>query len=77
MKRCCVALLLMCAGVAGCESPEIKRTRGRGPGGDVGNRVRTVEMHEGSQPFWKTPERIAGKHPSLKPARQADELSRQ
>jgi hypothetical protein len=72
-----VTLLLTCTALAGCESPETKRTRGGGPGADVGNRSHTVEMHEGSQPFWKTPELIAGEHPSLEPARQADELSRQ
>jgi hypothetical protein len=35
-----------------------------------------VEMHDGSQPFWKTPKIIPAKHPPLDPANQADELSR-
>jgi hypothetical protein len=60
----------------GCASPETTRTRGSGPGADVGNRARVVEMHEGSQPFWKTPKLIPAKHPSLDSANQADALSR-
>jgi hypothetical protein len=70
-------LLIACAALAGCASPEATRTRGDGPGADIGNRGQTVEMHEGSRPFWKTPARIAVEHPPLEPARQADQLSRQ
>jgi hypothetical protein len=62
--------------LVGCASPETARTRGGGPGADVGNRSKFVEMHEGSQPFWKTPKIIPTKHPPLDPANQADELSR-
>jgi hypothetical protein len=62
--------------LAACASPETTRTRGGGPGADVGNRGDLVEMHEGSQPFWKTPQIISAKHSPLEPARQADELSR-
>ena len=61
----------------GCTSPETTRTRGGGSGADVGNRDKLVEMHEGSQPFFKTPKLIPTKHPSLDPANQADTLSRQ
>ena len=69
-------LLIGCVGVAGCGSPEATRTRG-GRGADVGNRPTVVEMHEGSRPFWKTPDRIAAvDHPPLEPAQQADKLSR-
>jgi hypothetical protein len=75
MKVCGVVLLVTCTVLAGCDSPEATRTRG-GRGADVGNRPHTVEMHEGSRPFWETPERISSAHPSLQPARQADELSR-
>jgi hypothetical protein len=53
------------------------RSRGGGPGADVGNRDKLVEMHEGAQPFWKTPKIIPAKHPPLEPASQADERSRQ
>jgi hypothetical protein len=62
--------------ITGCASPEMTRARGGGPGADVGNRGKVVEMHEGSQPFWKTPKIIPAKHPSLEPANQADQLSR-
>ena len=62
--------------LVGCASPETTRTRGGGPGADVGNRDTVVEMHEGSQPFWKTPKIIPAKHPPLDPANQADQLSR-
>lgn len=75
--RVLVVLLIVCAGVAGCTSPEAGRTRGGGPGADVGNRTETVKMHEGSEPFWKTPDLIVGEHPPLEPARQAEQLSRQ
>jgi hypothetical protein len=76
MKIALTLLLIGCVGVAGCGSPEATRTRG-GRGADVGNRPRIVEMHEGSRPFWKTPDRIAVEHPPLESARQADQLSRQ
>jgi hypothetical protein len=76
MKPCRVVLLVACAALAGCGSPETARSRGGGPGADVGNRSRDVKMHEGSDPYWKTPERIEGAHASLEPARQARELSR-
>jgi hypothetical protein len=78
MKLFSVAFLATCTVLAGCASPEARRTRGGGPGADTGNRPRVVKMHEGSQPFWKTPGRIAGasEHPPLEPARQAQEMSR-
>ena len=78
MKSGRVALGLTCTVLAGCASPEATRTRGEGPGADTGNRSRIVKMHEGSDPFWKTPDRLAGEsgHPSLEPARQAHEMSR-
>ena len=63
--------------LAACASPEATRTRGGGPGADVGNRGKDVDMHEGSRPFWKTPDLIPTKHPPLAPASQADQLSRQ
>ena len=69
-------LLIGCAAFSSCVSPEATRTRGGGPGADVGNREHDVKMHEGSDPFWKTPQRIAAKHPPLAPAEQARELDR-
>jgi len=76
MQQAAVAFVLACACVAGCGSPEATRTRGGGSGADVGNRRATVAMHEGSRPFWKTPDLIRVEHPPLDTARQADELSR-
>jgi hypothetical protein len=76
MKLWRVALLVTCIALAGCASPEATRTRGGGPGADVGNRSQDVKMHGGSQPYWKTPDRITGEHPPLGPAQQARELSR-
>ena len=71
-----IALVAVAFWLAACASPEANRTRGGGPGADVGNRTQSVEMHEGSKPFEKTPQIITVKHPSLEPARQAYELSR-
>ncbi|MGH7769394.1 MAG: hypothetical protein ACREQP_18260 [Candidatus Binatia bacterium] len=62
--------------LAACASPEINRTRGGGPGADLGNRGKVVRMHEGADPFNKTPQIIKSKHPPLEGARQADQLSR-
>jgi hypothetical protein len=62
--------------LAACASPEATRSRGGGPGADVGNRKETVRMHEGSRPFEGTPKIIPAKHPPLDPAEQAAELSR-
>ena len=74
-----LSLLLFTAAlffVAGCASPETSRTRGGGPGADLGNRGKIVQMHEGSKPFEQTPRIIPTKHPPLAPASHADELSR-
>ena len=43
---------------------------------DVGNRTKFVRMHEGADPFYKTPNLIPAQPPPLAPARQADTLSR-
>jgi hypothetical protein len=69
-------LLTGCLAAAGCASPEATRARG-GRGADVGNRPPIEEMHYGSEPFWKTPERITVNHPPLESARQAEQLSRE
>lgn len=75
MSRRLVPLLAVCVATTSCVSPESTRTRG-GRGADVGNRPPVVQMHEGAQPFWKTPSRIGVEHPPLDPAAQADALSR-
>jgi hypothetical protein len=69
-----IFLLVLCA-VAACASPETGRLRG-GPGADTGNRTKVVRMHEGADPFYKTPNLIRGQPPPLASARQADQLSR-
>ncbi len=69
-------LVLLAAALVACSSPEARRTRGGGPGADVGNRGRVVLMHEGSRPFEKTPRIIPTPFVALAPADQADRLSR-
>jgi hypothetical protein len=64
--------------VVGCSSPEATRMRSGGPGGDIGNRGSAVQMHEGAQQYWKTPERLnkdVGMR-DLGPAQHADRSSR-
>jgi hypothetical protein len=71
-----VALLLLLT-TGGCDSPEASRTRGAGAGADVGNRPRNdVQMHEGSNQFWHTPDRIPIDGPPLDPAFHAQQSSR-
>jgi hypothetical protein len=67
-----IAFVMVC----GCVSPEATRARGGGRGADVGNRPATVKMHDGSDPFWKTPERIKAEHGPLESSTQAERLSR-
>ena len=69
-------LVIGCTVAAGCASPEATRVRG-GRGADVGNRLKVVKLHDGAEPFWKTPRRIDTQHPPLASARQAEQLSRQ
>ena len=62
---------------AACTSPETTRSRAGGPGADPGNRRSVVNMHEGSDPYWRTPQRLAKKQEAPSgTARQADRLSR-
>ena len=70
-----IFLVVLCA-LAACTSPETGRSRGGGPGADVGNRTKVVRMHEGADPFYKTPKLIRSQSPPLASARQADKLSR-
>jgi hypothetical protein len=71
-----LALIVLSLYLAGCTSPELTRTRGGGPGADIGHRGEIVRIHEGARPFEKTPKLIPTKHPPLDPANQADQLSR-
>jgi hypothetical protein len=68
-------LMLGCAVAVGCVSPESTRARG-GRGADVGNRPEFEKIHDGAEPFWKTP-RLVTSHDPLESARQAERLSRQ
>ena len=48
------ALLLL--GIAACAtSPEATRTRGGGPGADLGNHDRIAAMHAGAKMYYRTP----------------------
>jgi hypothetical protein len=80
LKECDVGLALIAFTfslyLAGCASPELTRTRGGGPGADIGTRYKIVRIHEGARPFEKTPKLIPTEHPPLDPANQADQLSR-
>jgi hypothetical protein len=51
IRRFTVCLFLLTA----CASPEAVRTRGDGPGADVGNRRKPVEIHAGAKPYYQTP----------------------
>jgi hypothetical protein len=44
-----------------CGSPEAGRTRGGGPGADIGNRGKQIELHGTQNPFHKTPLRSPGR----------------
>jgi len=76
MSLALITLVAFSFYLAGCTSPETARTRGGGPGADMGNRGKFVQMHEGSKPFEKTPKIISAKHPPLDSASQANQLSR-
>ncbi|HJR59080.1 MAG TPA: hypothetical protein VJ813_06780 [Vicinamibacterales bacterium] len=74
MKRL-APLVLACAVLGSCASPEATRQRGGGPGGDTGNRPSQVMMHEGSRQYWETRVVIPGEGPPLAPSEQARHLS--
>ena len=73
MNRAVVAAVVFV--LLGCTSPEAERTRGGGPGADVGNRGNPIVMHEGSKPYEGTPKLIPGEAPPVDPAMQARRLS--
>jgi hypothetical protein len=71
-----VVLLLLAFYLVACASPETARSRGAGPGADVGNRGEVVEMHEGSEPYWRTPHIIEVKGGDTTGAGEHDQRSR-
>ena len=48
-------LLTAVLAVTACSSPEATRTRGGGPGGDVGNRAGAPDLHGSVDPYYGTP----------------------
>ena len=76
MAHITIFFLVVVGTFAACASPETGRSRGGGQGADVGNRTKFVRMHEGADPFYKTPKLIRSQPPPLASARQADTLSR-
>jgi hypothetical protein len=76
MKGLFAALLIGSLTASGCVSPETRRARGGASGADVGNRPSRVKMHEGSDPYWRTPRRIEVEHAPLDAARQARTLDK-
>jgi hypothetical protein len=75
MRRAVLAVLAALA-VAGCASPEARRTRGGGPGADIGNRSRVVDLHEGADPFYKTPRLIDSRFTVSASAKREDRGNR-
>ena len=68
------ALLAGAVAASGCVSPETTRTRGGGPGADVGNHPRgPVELHAGARMFAGTPTsgKTIGRHALIGGTEQA------
>jgi hypothetical protein len=56
MRRALIVVSLALAGLlAACASPEAARTRAGARGADVGNRGSIVVIHDGADPYWRTP----------------------
>jgi hypothetical protein len=53
--RAFATLLALLAVLGACTSPEATRQRAGGAGADVGNRGDVVDLHEGANPYWRTP----------------------
>lgn len=64
--------LALAATLTACTSPEATRMRAGGPGADVGNRGPVVQMHEGSRPYWRTPNLLAGGVPESDRSRRTE-----
>ncbi|HZU05077.1 MAG TPA: hypothetical protein VFB73_03820 [Chloroflexota bacterium] len=54
-QRRLLAALTVAIGLVLACSPEAERTRGGGPGADIGNRGPSVELHGQSNPYYHTP----------------------
>ncbi|TMA59523.1 MAG: hypothetical protein E6J75_03025 [Deltaproteobacteria bacterium] len=56
MRRAPIVISLGLAGLlVACVSPEATRTRGGSRGAYVGNRGPVVVIHDGAEPYWRTP----------------------
>jgi hypothetical protein len=55
MRRAIVVSAMLTVLLASCASPEATRTRAGGRGADVGNRGPVVVLHDGADPYWRTP----------------------
>jgi hypothetical protein len=58
------ALLLVALVLPACTPPEAERTRGGGPGADVGNRGSEVVLHERRRPEAEVPLLVPGSRPA-------------
>ena len=54
-RRLCLILALLALAVTACSSPEASRTRGGGPGGDIGNHSPALNIHGRTDPYYDTP----------------------
>ena len=57
MRAFGILLLLGVLTAASC-SPEASRSRGSGPGGDIGNRSQVAQIHGNVNPYYQTPRYI-------------------
>jgi len=63
-----ISIALAAAAIIGCANPEAERTRGGGPGADVGNHPPgAVQIHAGASMYYKTPtdSRGIGRHADI------------
>ena len=54
-RRALAISLLMCGLLLAACSPEATRTRGGGPGADIGNRQTPAQIHGQINPYYETP----------------------
>ena len=63
-----ISIALAAAALFGCTNPESERTRGGGPGADVGNHSPgAVQIHAGASMYYKTPTngQVIGRHADI------------
>ncbi len=75
-RRGSILVLLVAVSALGCTRPEAVRTRGGGPGADVGNHPRgAVQIHAGAEMYYgtRTPGVGIGKPPLIDRPAEAGE----